>query len=332
MRAPGIIRFLLLCALSLGAAAGIVQLSGTAFAARSSDGRGVEAFSRAVKAYEDGDWSAASKHVNDAIQAGLSKELTARAIHLRAHVDEHSGSLARALQDYSTALWMGTLPQRERKVAQEGKQRVIAAMGLSSPESGSAKVSTEAPKPAPKSSSGSAWGMFDIFGSSKPAAAAPPPPPAPSPASAAAPARTAGPAKPRARTSASAVIRRRKPAEARFARTAPAEREVRAASPQPPASVRIASLQSAATPVSNYSDAGGYMILFGSMRSESAGRSMARKIKASLSDILVGRDLEVEAGAAGSYEIVAGPYKMKSSALAVCSVIKRRGVRCHVTP
>ncbi len=166
MRAPGIIRFLLLCALSLGIAAGGGLPLGTALAA-SEDGRGVEAFSQAVKAYDDGDWNAAAGHVDEAMQAGLSTELTARAIHLRAHIHEHSGALARALQDYSTAIWMDTLPQSERKVALEGKQRVIAAMGLNSSQGGSAQARA-APEPAPQSSSGSMWSMFDVFGSSKP--------------------------------------------------------------------------------------------------------------------------------------------------------------------
>lgn len=329
MRAPGIIRFLLLCALSLGIAAGAEQLLGTAFAAN-RDGRGVQAFSLAVKAYEDSDWNAAAKHVEDALQAGLSKELTARAIHLRAHVNERSGALARALQDYSTALWMGTLPKSERKVAKEGKQRVIAAMGLNSPASGGARASA-APKPARQSPSGGGWGLFDVFGSSKPAS--PPPPAAPRPARSAAAPHTAKPAKSRAQTSASAVFRRRKPAVTRSARTEPAARAARTASPRPPASsVRMASLQPAAAQDSSYGDEDGHMIRFGSARSESAGQSMARKIKASLSDILVGRDLDVQASGAGGYEIVAGPYKRKNAAIAVCSAIKRRGVRCVVSP
>ncbi len=330
MRAPGIIRFLLLCAVSLGIAAGAGQLLGTAFAA-AADGRGVEAFSRAVKAYDDGDWNAAAGHVDEAMQAGLPKDLTARAIHLRAHINEHSGAFARALQDYSTALWMDTLPQGERKVAQEGKQRVIAAMGLNSSQPGGAQASM-APEPAPQSSSGGGWSMFGVFGSSKPA----PPPPAPPPAPAAAEAQAPEPAAPRAATSASGVLTRPKPAEARSAKAAPAPaptvRAALAAKARPPAPVRIASLQPAATPISTTAGAGGFMILFGSAGSEAAGQSKAHQIKTVLADILVNRQLEVEAGAAGGYQIVAGPYKVKSSALAVCSAIKQRGVSCQVTP
>ena len=135
MRAPGTIRLLLLCAVGLGIAAAAPQLRGTAFA-QSSSAEAVQAFSRAVKAYEDGDWNAAAGFIDEATQAGLPKDLSARAIHLRAHIYEHSGALARALQDYSTALWMDTLPRNERKAAQDGKLRVIAAMGLNSPQAG----------------------------------------------------------------------------------------------------------------------------------------------------------------------------------------------------
>ena len=119
------------------------------------------------------------------MQAGLSKELTARAIHLRAHISERSGALARALQDYSTALWMDTLPQSERKAAQEGKQRVIAAMGLNDYRRAAPSKRARLPEAAPQSSSGGSWSMFNVFGSSKPT---PPPVPAPPPVQAAEPA------------------------------------------------------------------------------------------------------------------------------------------------
>ncbi len=358
MRAPGTIRLLLLCAVGLGIAAAAPQPLGTAFA-QSSSSQAVQAFSRAVKAYEDGDWSAAAGFVDEAMQAGLPKDLTARAIHLRAHINEHSGALARALQDYSTALWMDTLPQNERKAAQDGKLRVIAAMGLNSSQAGVQQAGGAAP-PAPQDSSGGGWSMFGVFGSSKPAAAAapPPPPPAPEPASqsssgggwsmfgvfgSSTPASAPQPAPstvlaiqtPATQTSASGVLTRPKPAEARAAKAAPAPsfaqapKAVRAAAPRTPAAVRMAAIQPVAAPAAS---AGGFMILFGSAGSESAGQSRAHQIKAALADILVNRELEVEAGAAGGYQIVAGPYKAKSAALAVCSAIKQRGVSCQVAP
>ncbi len=307
--------------MSLGSIAAAPALLGTAFA-ESADGRGLEAFSRAVKAYEDGDWNTAAGHLDDAMQAGLSKELTARAIHLRAHIYERSGALARALQDYSTALWMDTLPQSERKVALEGKQRVIAAMGLNSYTPGT-KQASAAPEPPPQSSSGGVWSMFSgVFGSSNPA-----PPPAP----AAPPVEAAEPAPPlAASTSATAVVTRPKPAEAWAAKPVHLPKAAQTPKPRAQPPMRIAAIQPAASAPA--SSANGFMIVFGSAGSESAGRTRAHQIKAALADILVSRDLDVEASANGGYQIVAGPYKAKSSALALCSAMKQRGVACQVTP
>jgi hypothetical protein len=78
--------------------------------------------------------------------------------------------------------------------------------------------------------------------------------------------------------------------------------------------------------------ASGFLIVFGPAASEAAGQTKARQIKAQLADILVSRELDVEANPAGGYRIVAGPYKVKNSALALCSAMKQRGVTCEVTP
>ena len=355
MRAPRIAQLLLVFALILGTSAGAPGLWGSAFA-ESADGRGVEAFSRAVKAYEGGDLNVAAGAVDDAMQAGLSKELTARAIHLRAHISERSGALARALQDYSTALWMDTLPLSERKVAQEGKQRVIAAMGLNDYQPGGAKQASAAPEAAPQGSSGGGWSMFNVFGSSKSAAsassraaarpggrAAPqsssggvwgmfnvfgssnPAPPAP----AAPPVQAAEPAPPSAASTSASAVLTRKQAAARPPKPAAPPKAARIERPRAQPPVRIAAIQPAATPVSS---ASGFMILFGQAGSEGAGRTRAHQIKAALADILVNREVEVEAGADGGYHVVAGPYKAKAAALALCSAMKQRGVSCQVTP
>ena len=286
----------------------------------------------------------------------MSKELTARAIHLRAHISERSGALARALQDYSTALWMDTLPQSERKVAQEGKQRVIAAMGLNDYAPGGAKQASAAPEAAPQSSSGSGWSMFNVFGSSNPtpppAPAAPPVQreaaaqsssgggwsmfnlfgssnPAPPPAPAAPPVQAAEPAPPSAASTSASAVLTRKPAAAIPPKPAAPPKAARTERPRAQPPVRIAAIQPAATPVSS---ASGFMILFGQAGSESAGRTRAHQIKAALADILVNREVEVEAGADGGYHVVAGPYKAKAAALALCSAMKQRGVACQVTP
>ena len=358
MRAPGITQLLLACALILGIAAG----TGTA-AAESADGLGVDAFSRAVSAYESGDWNGAAAAIDDAMKAGLSKDLQARAMNLRAHIDEHSGALARALQDYSTALWMDTLPQSERKDAQEGKRRVIAAMGLNSYTAG-AKHANATPDEAPQASSGgSSWSMFNVFGSSSPApqpAPVPAPPPAqsaqsssggtmwgmfnvfgssnpaPEPAPAPPPAQTAAVASTSAAapaTSASRIVTRAKPATVAVAKPpkpAAVPRPMQAVTPKPQPPVRMAAIQPAAAPAAA-SAAGGFMIVFGSAPSEGAGRARAGQIKAALADILVSRTVDVEAGASG-YQIVAGPYKTKAAAAALCGAMRQRGVSCQVAP
>jgi hypothetical protein len=93
--------------------------------------------------------------------------------------------------------------------------------------------------------------------------------------------------------------------------------------------------QASAQPTSALSVAaapGDILIVFGSASSEASGRSAAKTIKAQLSDILIHRDLDVTPGAGGKFQIQAGPYKSKSSAAALCSAIKERGIQCRVTP
>jgi hypothetical protein len=77
---------------------------------------------------------------------------------------------------------------------------------------------------------------------------------------------------------------------------------------------------------------GGVLIVFGSASSEASGRTTAKTIKAQLSDILINRQLDVTPRGNGGFQIQAGPYNAKSSALALCSAIKQRGVQCQVTP
>jgi cell division septation protein DedD len=72
--------------------------------------------------------------------------------------------------------------------------------------------------------------------------------------------------------------------------------------------------------------------VFGSANSEASGRSTAQNIKAQLSDILIHRELDVTPRANGGFRIQAGPYKAKSSAVALCSAIRQRGIQCQVTP
>ena len=137
MRPTGIRSLVVVLGLSLGIMAGPTLEVGNA-SAQSNQGRGLELLSRATKSYEAGAYSDAAETIDSAFKAGLTGELAARAILLRAEINERSGALAKAFQDYSNALWMETLPPADRKKASEGKDRVMAAMGLSSPGSSGA--------------------------------------------------------------------------------------------------------------------------------------------------------------------------------------------------
>ncbi|MGO9172686.1 MAG: SPOR domain-containing protein [Rhodomicrobium sp.] len=339
MQASGIIRLSAALALSLGiltwAPGGI-----PAALAESSDPLGIEMVSQALKAYESGDYKTASASLDRAFQAGLSKELSARAILLRAQINERSGALARALQDYSNALWMDTLPPAERKRASDGKQRVIAAMGLTAaapaapvgpggvkPARTQGAAGSSVAQAAPESSSEGVFSMFDgIFSSEK--ASPPPPPPANAPVTSW---QTATAASPAPAASASPVLTRAKEAEIGEAKTPAPPKVAQTKQPvQPP--IRMASIQPVSVSVSSAPIANGFLILFGSAGSEAAGRTKARQIKAALADILVSRELDVEASNGGGFQIVAGPYKTKAAAAALCSAMKQRGVACEVTP
>jgi hypothetical protein len=322
MRPFGIIRLSLLVGLCLAICTGAPGHLSFALA-ESGGGRGVDLLARASKAYEAGAYSDAAASIDEAFKAGLTGELAARAILLRAQINERNGKLASALQDYSNALWMESLPGSERKTASEGKERVMGAMGLASP-SGARQTAGSDPRPAPQSSSSGVLGVFDgLFGSSTPTKPATPPPAEPQKnwqtATAAPPA--AAPTPP-SKDPAPAPVKPAQPQKvAKVAKPDPAPAPVaKAASLQPVSASSVAP------------NADGFLIIFGSVNSQAAGQSKAKQIKAQLSDILVNRELDVEAGPSGGFQIVAGPYKSKSAALALCSAMKQRGVGCQVTP
>ncbi|MBJ7535755.1 SPOR domain-containing protein [Rhodomicrobium vannielii ATCC 17100] len=348
--------FVVVLGLSFGLSAGLSGGSLGAFA-QSGDSRGLDLLSRATRSFDAGAYSDASALIDAAFRAGLSGELAARAILLRARINERSASYARALQDYSNALWMESLPAADRKVATEGKDRVMAVMGLSpqqqaaaSPQSpqpvqgrsrqagASQPVSNAAlaPQPAPSSSSGGIGGFFDsIFGgSSSRQQAAQPQPPQQQGWQASASSQQAA-----SQPAASAVVM--SPVPTRRAAPIRVDPSLQADAPAKPA--RIAKATPAAkistppvTPVSTSASAvaapaDGFLIVFGSAPSQQVGQATARQIKAQLADILVNRNLDVESGA-GGYRIQAGPYKAKTAATALCRAIKQRGISCTVTP
>ena len=361
MRLTGIKWLLVLLGLTVGVMAGpTLQIGGAS--AESNPGRGVELLSRANKSFEAGAYADASELIDTAFKAGLTGELAARAILLRAEINERNGAPARALQDYSNALWMDSLRPAERKLASEGKERVMASMGLSSAGSSGASAQASAapsgnassgvsglfkgvftgpestpapPRPAqepqqnikqasmaaePAASGSSSSGVLGLFSGmfggseSKPA----PPPPAEGAQQSSQPA-PGQPAPAMAQPQKTPAKAQAKPAKVAHAKPAPAAAAAQA-SEQPASALSVA-----AAP-------GGVLILFGSASSEASGRATAKTIKAQLSDILINRQLDVTQRANGGFQIQAGPYNAKSSAVALCSAIKQRGVPCQVTP
>ena len=283
--------------------------------AESNQGRGLEFLSRAARSYEAGSYSEAAEQIDSAFKAGLSGQLAARAILLRAEINERSGASAKALQDYSNALWMEALSAADRKKASDGKERVLASMGLNS--GGASGASWQASAQSGSSSSG-VWGFFSgVF-----SGAENPPPPPPPPAEAQQSAEPAAPA-PFQPVSATAPAQKTpsqapaKPTKVAHAKPAPA---ASSASAQPASALSVASA------------AGEVLIVFGAASSEASGRLTAKNIKAKLSDILINRQLDVTPRGNGGFQVQAGPYKSKSSALALCSAMQQRGVPCKVTP
>ncbi len=294
---------------ALGLSLAIVAGPSLGIGAANAQSGGLELLSRATKSYEAGAYSDAAGLVDSAFKAGLTGELAARAILLRGEINERGGAYAKALQDYSNALWMETLPAADRKKATEGKERVMAAMGLNS---SSAVTQASATSAAPATSGSSSSGVFGflsgVFSGSE---AAQPPRPAETQQNtqASSPPADAAASQPKAPNKAAA-----KPVKVAHAKPAAQ------ASAEPSSSLSV----SAAS--------GEYLIVFGSANSEASGRSTAKALKAQVSDILVHRELDVAQRAGGGFQIQAGPYKTKSPAIALCSAMQQRGVQCRVTP
>jgi hypothetical protein len=311
-----------LCIISLRALLGLGLGAFAPFqvaVAQTASSRGVDLLSHATKSYEAGAYADAYAAIEQAFKAGLSNEYAARAILLRAEINEKNGQLARALQDYSNALWMETLPPSERATAKAGKERLIAAMGLSPPSSPSSRsdpVVASAPQGSTQSSS-NIFGVFNgLFGSSDQTPAEP--------------ARPAAPAPQKETWSTTAAA---SPPPADKPAPAPKPRSVQATASAAPKKTPSSQTAAAIQPASlTSSQEGGFLIVFGPANSEAAGKEKAHQIKAKLADILVSRELSVEPGASGALQIVAGPYKAKSSATALCNAIKQRGISCQVTP
>lgn len=319
MRYQGIICLLVLLGLGLWSAA-----TPPIAYAQSGSGKGAELLAQATKSYQSGEYPQALAAVEESFKAGLDNVLSARAILLRAQINEKSGDLAHAFSDYSSARWMQGLPVADHRTADEGRARVMAAMGLGGSSGGggdgSASRVASAPMPVPgEKSSGGVLGFFGgIFGVSDSRANPQNAAPAGAQGGAGAGQIAQGQAAPQPEMSATPAVRvaairpvaaSKKAAATQLSKVAPAPHVIKAAA----------------------TTGGGFHIDFGAARSEGSARSQAQAIKAKLAAILVNRELLIEPGT-GSYRILAGPYHSKMAASALCSEIKQHGVACQVTP
>jgi len=88
--------------------------------------------------------------INETLKSGeLPSDLAAKALLMRAKAQEKLGKYAYALADYNQALWQG-LSDSDKGVAEEGRSRIMAKLGVGGGSGGSAEKTA--------SSDGSSWG------------------------------------------------------------------------------------------------------------------------------------------------------------------------------
>jgi|GEM_PF-5737068 len=375
-----IIGIFLIAAVSTGVACSFASRA----SAQASDNKAVELLARAAKSYDAGAYTDATIAVEEAFKGSLDSSLAARAFLLRAQINEKSGKLSRALSDYSSAIWTEKLPVPEQRKANEGKQRVMGAMGLSGAAPAQSASSSGAPRPAApvvrsaqaeSSSGGGTFGFVsNLFGGGSSSSPPPAPPivePRPSPAVSpqASPAAQQAPAQeqsssgggvfgflngifdskpapapapplpvqtaavePAAAKPAVAAARQAPPklAAKKIPSPKPSSGPIRQAAAHPvaqPASFAAATPRPAA--LAAQTSPGTFHIDFGGMNTEASAQWQAQQIKARLSDILVNRELLVQQGGS-AFHVMAGPYKTKGAAAALCKSMLQRGVTCQV--
>src|SRR5690606_15556200 len=85
---------------------------------------------QAAKLLENGDALLSIELIDRTLKTGdVPSNLAAKAMLLRAQAQEKLGKHAFALADYNSALWMQDLSEYDRKVAEQGRQRIMANLG-----------------------------------------------------------------------------------------------------------------------------------------------------------------------------------------------------------
>lgn len=86
---------------------------------------------QAAKLLENGDALLSIELIDRTLKTGdVPSNLAAKAMLLRAQAQEKLGKHAFALADYNSALWMQDLSEYDRKVAEQGRQRIMANLGV----------------------------------------------------------------------------------------------------------------------------------------------------------------------------------------------------------
>lgn len=280
------------------------------------------ALTEANKMLQNGAYVRAIELITSAMSSNnIPAELAARGLLMRAQANEKLGKAAFALADYNQALWMQALPDKDRKVAEEGRGRVQSGLGVKEASDDSEDA---APQQKTRPASGravqeesSGGGFFSsLFGSSQTAKKEEPPqhavvavvqpePEAPKPAAvkparAAAAPKTAGPA------------------------VQPAVQTTRVATNTKPQTT-------AAMPPSEQN--GEFLIQFAALMDENNAIAEVNRIAKKFGADLGGRSPSVvivpTKDGGTLYKIVAGPYP-KAEGLATCELLKTKNLSCMI--
>ncbi len=295
--------------------AAVLLLSG-GYTAVAEAKTGLALLTEAAKLIDKNDHGSAIQKIEEAFRAGdLDFEASAKAYVMRAQCHEKQGRQALALADYTSALFMQSLSNTDRKVATDGQSRMRAALGLGGDQTASrtpaqggerraapAQAETASPAPERTASGGGVSGFFGGLFSSSP---------------------TSADAKPETKPTTPSFERTARVAVPAPAADAPPARQ--AAAPSRPASEP--------KPAAPVSDGRLFDIHLATVSTEADAQSEVLRFTTRLSEFLEGKTPEitrVERGGNTLYRVIAGPYEGGVRSRALCEGMKTKGVSCVV--
>jgi hypothetical protein len=303
------------------------------------------ALAEANKLIEKGVPVKAIELIDDALKSGkVSGDLAAKALLMRAQAQEKLGKHAYALADYNSALWMQGLSDRDKKEAEDGRNRILTKLGVNGPDkaaSAPAAAVRTAAAPAAQGSArpqGSNWGtevqtsgseqktggigsffsgLTGLFSSSDSKAgqaqkAEPEPAAAPQPAQ----------QNPRS----VAVITETSP------RPSPKKPQVQPAKAEPVRKAPAKEASTASAPAAGGREgSGNFAIQFAALQSEDNAISEVNRIAKRYGDLLGGRSPSVTIvptkDGGTLYKVIAEPYQ-RGEAQATCEILKTKNLNC----